>query len=160
MKKESNVFTKGSTQRSFLKNGTVAGAATVGAGLFAGKAFAFDRENDADRAPITKGDIAILRFLQALEQVEEALWRQYAELAGTQDNEFTGLTGGNVAYSQALQLLDGDMPQYKGRWGTADWAPHQSNPNSLSTPAFGRSTAASPIRILIPRQTLLRRFPV
>ena len=105
------MISKGSTRRSFLKNGTVAGAATVGAGLLAGKAFAFDREDD-DRAPITKGDIAILRFLQALEQVEEDLWRQYAELGGTQDNEFSGLTGGNAAYTQALQLLDGDMPQY------------------------------------------------
>jgi hypothetical protein len=112
MKKVENVFTKGSTRRSFLKNGTVAGAATMGAGLLAGKAFAFDREDEDGRAAITKGDIAILRFLQALEQVEEDLWRQYAELGGTQDNEFTGLTGGNAAYSQALQLLDGDMPQY------------------------------------------------
>jgi hypothetical protein len=112
MKKEGNVFTKGSTRRSFLKNGTVAGAATVGAGLLAGNTFAFDQEAGVDRAPITRGDIAILRFLQALEQVEEDLWRQYAELGGTQDNEFSGLTGGNAAYSQALQLLDGDMPQY------------------------------------------------
>ncbi len=112
MKKVENVFTKGSSRRSFLKNGTVAGAATMGAGLLAGKAFAFDREDEDGRAAITKGDIAILRFLQALEQVEEDLWRQYAELGGTQDNEFTGLTGGNAAYSQALQLLDGDMPQY------------------------------------------------
>ena len=112
MKKEGNVFTKGSTRRSFLKNGTVAGAATVGAGLLAGNTFAFDQEVGVDRAQITRGDIAILRFLQALEQVEEDLWRQYAELGGTQDNEFSGLTGGNAAYSQALQLLDGDMPQY------------------------------------------------
>jgi hypothetical protein len=113
MKKEANMFTKGSSRRSFLKNGTVAGAATVGAGLLSGKAaFAFDREDEDDRAPITRGDIAILRFLQALEQVEEDLWRQYAELGGTIDNEFTGLTTGNVPYMQALQLLDGDMPQY------------------------------------------------
>src|SRR5260370_35120445 len=111
MKKEGNMFSKGSTRRSFLKNGTVAGAATVGAGLLAGKDFAFGQEDD-DGPPITKGDIAILRFLQALEQVEEDLWRQYAELGGTQDNEFTGLTSGNAAYTQALQLLDGDMPQY------------------------------------------------
>jgi hypothetical protein len=111
MKKEGNMFTKGSSRRSFLKNGTVAGAATVGAGLLTGKSFAFNPE-DEDGAPITSGDIAILRFLQALEQVEEDLWRQYAELGGTQDNEFTGLTGGNAAYTQALQLLDGDMPQY------------------------------------------------
>jgi hypothetical protein len=112
MKKKPNMFTEGSSRRSFLKNGTVAGAATMGAGLLSGKTFAFDREEEDGRAPITKGDIAILRFLQALEQVEEDLWRQYAELGGTQDNEFTGLTGGNAAYSQALQLLDGDMPQY------------------------------------------------
>jgi hypothetical protein len=112
MKKEGNVFTKASTRRSFLKNGTVAGAATVGAGLLTRKTFAFDREEEDNRAPITRGDIAILRFLQALEQVEEDLWRQYAELGGTQDSEFSGLTGGNAAYSQALQLLDGDMPQY------------------------------------------------
>jgi hypothetical protein len=112
MKKEGNVFTKASTRRSFLKNGTVAGAATVGAGLLTRKTFAFDAEEEDHRAPITSGDIAILRFLQALEQVEEDLWRQYAELGGTQDSEFSGLTGGNAAYSQALQLLDGDMPQY------------------------------------------------
>jgi ferritin-like protein len=112
MKKEGNAFTKGSTRRSFLKNGTVAGAATVGAGLLAGKSFAFDRADEDGRAAITRGDIAILKFLQALEQVEEDLWRQYAELGGTPDNEFSGLTGGNAAYTQALQLLDGDMPQY------------------------------------------------
>lgn len=112
MKKMENVLTKGSTRRSFLKNGTVAGAATVGAGLLSGKAFALDREEDDGRSPITKGDIAILKFLQALETVEEDLWRQYAELGGTIDNEFTGLTTGNVPYTQALQILDGDMPQY------------------------------------------------
>jgi hypothetical protein len=113
MKEIGKVFSKTSNRRSFLKNGTVAvGAATVGAGLLGKATPAFAREGDVDRAPITRGDIAILKFLQALEQVEEDLWRQYAELGGTQDNEFTGLTGGNAAYSQALQLLDGDMPQY------------------------------------------------
>ena len=112
MKKEGNVFTKGSTRRSFLRNGTVAGVATVGAELLTGKTFAFDREDDGDRAPITRGDIAILKFLQALEQVETDLWQQYSELGGTQDNEVSGVNGGNPAYTQALQLLDGDMPQY------------------------------------------------
>src|SRR3989475_5055827 len=112
MKKEGNMFSKGSTRRSFLKNGTVVGAALVGAGLLTGKSFAFEREDEVDRAPVPRADIAILRFLQAFEAVEEALWRQYAELGGTQDNEFSGLTGGNAAYTQALQLLDGDMPQY------------------------------------------------
>jgi hypothetical protein len=113
MKEMGKAFSKGTNRRSFLKNGAVAaGAATVGAGLLAGKTFAFNQEDDSNSEPITKGDIAILRFLQALETVEEDLWRQYAELGGTQDNEFSGLTGGNAGYTQALQLLDGDMPQY------------------------------------------------
>jgi hypothetical protein len=113
MKEMGKLFPGRTNRRSFLTKGTVAaGAATLGAGVLAGKTFAFDREDDGDRAPITRGDIAILRFLQALERVEEDLWRQYAELGGTQDDEFTGLTGGNAAYIQALQLLDGDMPQY------------------------------------------------
>src|SRR6266478_5554087 len=113
MKEMGKLFPGRTNRRSFLTKGTVAaGAATLGVGVLAGKTFASGREDDGDRTPITRGDIAILRFLQALEQVEEDLWRQYAELGGTQDNEFTGLTGGNVAYTQALQLLDGDMPQY------------------------------------------------
>ncbi len=82
------MFSKGSTRRSFLKNGTVAGAATVGAGLLAGKEFAFGQE-DGDAPTITKGDIAILTFLSALEQVEADLWIQYAELGGpTTDHRF------------------------------------------------------------------------
>src|SRR4029077_9972647 len=124
MKKEANMFTKGSSRRSFLKNGTVAGAATVGAGLLSGKAaFAFDREDGGDRAPITKGDIAILTFLSALEQVEADLWIQYAELGGATNQGLSQIevqhlkgqpiTQGNApAYVAALQVLDGDMPQY------------------------------------------------
>src|SRR3989441_3498776 len=112
MKEMGKLFPGRTNRRSFLKKGTAAvGAATVSAGLLGKATPAFAREEDDDRAPITRGDIAILKFLQALEQVEEDLWRQYAELGGTQDNEFSGLTGGNAAYSQALQLLDGDMPQ-------------------------------------------------
>jgi len=111
MKKMGSVFSSGSNRRAFLKGGAVAGAATLGAGLFAGKVSAFDR-GDEDRAPITKGDIAILTFLQALEQVEADLWQQYSELGGVQDNEVSGVNGGNVPYTQALLILDGDMAQY------------------------------------------------
>jgi hypothetical protein len=90
-----------------------AGAATVGAGMLPGLS-AFGRDNDEkdDRAPITKGDIAILTFLSALEQVEEDLWTQYSELGGVQDNEVSGVNGGNSLYQAALQILDGDMSQY------------------------------------------------
>jgi len=91
-----------------------AGAATVGAGMMTGglPAFGRDRGDDDDNAPITKGDIAILQFLSALEQVEQDLWLQYSELGGTQDNEVSGLNGGNSLYTAALQILDGDMAQY------------------------------------------------
>ena len=104
---------RGANRRSFLKHGAVAaGAIGVGAALLQDPLAAFGHDDDDDHAAITKGDIAILKFLQALETVEEDLWRQYAELGGTKDSEFSGLTGGNTAYINSLLLLDGDMPQY------------------------------------------------
>jgi hypothetical protein len=111
MKAKGSVLGAASNRRSFLRNGMVtAGAATVGAALLPTGLRAW--EDDNDRAPITKGDIAILRFLNALEQVEADLWQQYSELGGTQDNEVSGANGGNPLYTAALQILDGDMPQY------------------------------------------------
>jgi hypothetical protein len=115
MNDATSMFNRNSNRRKFLKNGMLAaGAATVGAGLLPGKLSAFGRDKDEqdDRAPITKGDIAILTFLSALEQVEEDLWLQYSELGGTQDNEVSGLNGGNSLYTAALTILDGDMAQY------------------------------------------------
>jgi hypothetical protein len=98
-------------RRRFLKGGMFAvGGTILGAGLSPSRLLA--SEGNGDGAPITKGDIAILRFLQALETIETDLWQQYSELGGTQDNEVSGVGGGNVPYTQALQLLDGDMPQY------------------------------------------------
>src|SRR5216684_7832812 len=112
MKEFQTVFKGGTNRRSFLKNGAVAAsAATLGAGFLPGRLLAFERDDD-DGAPITRGDVAIVRFLQAVEQVEADLWLQYSELGGIQDNEVSGLNGGNPLYMAALQLLDGDMPQY------------------------------------------------
>ena len=53
---------------------------------------------------LTKGDVAILRFLAAAEIIETDLWEQYEELGGA--------NGGNPSYIAALENLDGDMPQY------------------------------------------------
>jgi hypothetical protein len=102
----------GSNRRTFLKTGALAAGATASAAglLLNGRAFAFDQQDGGP--PLTNGDIAILRFLNALEQVEADLWRQYSELGGTQDNEVSGIGGGNPIYTAALQILDGDMPQY------------------------------------------------
>ncbi len=147
MKKMGNVFTSDTSRRSFLKNGTVAGAATVGAGLLAGKSFAFDREDEDGRAPITRGDIAILKFLQALEQVEADLWIQYSELGGTQDNEVSGVNGGNPAYAAALTILDGDMPQYIHD-NTDDEISHVSFLGNFLESKGAESANLQPFRIL------------
>jgi hypothetical protein len=108
------VFIRRANRRKFLQNGMLAaGAATMSAGMMSGGLSAFGQDRgDDDGAPITKGDIAILRFLSALEQIEEDLWIQYSELGGTQDNEISGVNGGNSLYTAALQILDGDMAQY------------------------------------------------
>jgi hypothetical protein len=60
---------------------------------------------------LTKGDAAILRFLAAAEMIESDLWQQYNELAGIQDREVPGGSG-NAAYTNAVEVLDGDMNQY------------------------------------------------
>jgi hypothetical protein len=112
MKQFDAVFKGSTNRRSFLKNGAVAAsAATVGTGLLPGRVLALEADDD-DAAPITRGDLAIVRFLQAVEQVEADLWIQYSELGGIQDNEVSGLSGGNAAYKAALSILDGDMSQY------------------------------------------------
>jgi hypothetical protein len=48
--------------------------------------------------------VAILRFLAAAEIIESDLWTQYSELVRD--------SGGNPAYTAALQNIDTDMPQY------------------------------------------------
>ena len=99
-------------RRTFLKTGiTAAGAATLGAGLLGSDLPARGQDQDR-RGGITSGDIAILKFLNALEQIEADLWIQYSELGGVQDNEVSGGNGGNPLYTAALTILDGDMPQY------------------------------------------------
>jgi ferritin-like protein len=111
MKQLEGLMKRPANRRSFLRSGMIAaGAATVGAGLLTGGLPAFGLDDDS--APITKGDIAILRFLNALEQIEADLWQQYSELGGTQDNEVSGVNGENSLYAAALQILDGDMAQY------------------------------------------------
>ncbi len=97
-------------RRNFLRSGAIAGTALVaGATAMAQQVAAAS----ASTASPTNGDIAILRFLSAVEQIESDLWQQYAELGGVQDSEIPGLpTGGNTPYTKALNHLDADMSQY------------------------------------------------
>ena len=89
-------------RRSFLKAGAAASATIAAGATFAEEARAHG---------ITKGDIAILRFLSAVEQVESDLWEQYNELGGIQDKEVSSGSG-NKPYTNALAVLDSDMSQY------------------------------------------------
>jgi hypothetical protein len=83
-----------------------AGAGALGMSLLADVSVA-----SAHHRRLSEGDESILRFLSALETLETDLWQQYNELGGVQDNEVPGGTG-NANYTAALQVLDGDMPQY------------------------------------------------
>src|ERR1700722_9146043 len=102
-----------SSRRSFLKKGALAtGAAVVGAGLFSANQVAFGQES---RGSLTKGDIAILRFLAAAELIESDLWTQYAELGGLTPGQVPVEVNPNQpmnAYQAALSNLDPDGPQY------------------------------------------------
>jgi hypothetical protein len=93
-------------RRSFLKSGMLAGGAATlgGAGLLGGGRAAFGEDRN-DRRELTKGDIAVLRFLATAELIESDLWQQYAELGGVTE-------GTQNPYQSALQVLDSDGSQY------------------------------------------------
>jgi len=93
-------------RRSFLK-----GLGVVGAALSAGSLLTGEAEAQDQSGIITVGDVAILRFLAAAEILETDLWQQYNELGGIQDSEVSGGSG-SPRYTKALEVLDGDMPQY------------------------------------------------
>ena len=100
------------TRRSLLVTGATVGA-TVGAGAM-GSGLLANAEPALAHARggrLTRGDVSILRFLAAAEILETDLWQQYNELGGIQDSEVPGGSG-NPAYTEALEALDEDMPQY------------------------------------------------
>ena len=112
-------------RRAFLAGAGAVGAAAVSGGLLAGAARA--------AAPVTSGDIAILRFLAAAELIETDLWQQYAELGG--------VDGGNHAYTAALANIDDDMPQYVSS-NTADEHSH-----AAVLTAYLRSVGGQPVNL-------------
>ncbi len=100
-------------RRSFLKGLAVGGAGTIGTGLLSTGLLVpeFAHAQGSASSSVTKGDVAILRFLAAAEILETDLWQQYNELAGIQDSEVPGGSGSPV-YAKAVQFLDSDMAQY------------------------------------------------
>jgi hypothetical protein len=123
-------------RRSFLKGLGIAGATLLPATtILMTEGKALGREL---RRGLTQGDVDILRFLAAAEILETDLWQQYNELAGVQDREVSGGTG-NAAFIAALEVLDGDMPQYTHD-NTDDENSHQKFLN-----AFLKSVGAEPV---------------
>jgi len=113
MKQLTEILERPANRRSFLKNSMVAGAvATVGAGILGHGLPAFASE--ASSATLSKGDIAILRFLAAAELIESDLWIQYAELGGIGNNPPIEVDQNQTLnpYQVALSNLDPDGPQY------------------------------------------------
>src|SRR5450755_4620336 len=100
-------------RRSFLKGLAVGGAGTIGTGLLSTGLLVpdFVHAQGTASSSVTKGDVAILRFLAAAEILETDLWQQYNELGGIQDSEVPGGSG-NKPYTAALAVLDADMAQY------------------------------------------------
>jgi hypothetical protein len=120
MEKYESVIKRPVNRRSLLKRGMLAGGAAVvgaGTGLFSGGKSAFGQEfalgQDSGGA-LTKGDVAILRFLAAAELIESDLWTQYAELGGIGNNPPIEIDPNQQlnSYQAALSNLDGDGPQY------------------------------------------------
>jgi hypothetical protein len=93
-------------RRSFLRNIGI-GAALLGPGaaLLSGsaKVLAGDDKQEDDNS-LTRGDVAILQLLAAVELIERDLWQQY--------NELGGINAPTSGYTAALQILDGDQLQY------------------------------------------------
>ena len=110
---------RSASRRSFLRKSALGAGAAVGISLMPENASAFD---DGGNPGLNRGDMAILMFLSALEQVEADLWIQYAELGGATNQGLSPIdlqlngkpiqTGLSAGYVCALQVLDGDMPQY------------------------------------------------
>src|SRR6266700_5277148 len=97
---------KGSiSRRLFLGKSLALGAGTIGVGLLG------DTRTAEASGGLTPGDAALLRFPAALELLEADFWIQYNELGGVQDDEVPGGTG-NEAYTEAIEVLDEDMPIY------------------------------------------------
>jgi len=113
MKQLTDVMERSSNRRSFLKKSLVAGAAaTVGASVL-GKGLPLAAQTSGNTG-MTKGDVAILRFLAAAELIESDLWIQYAELGGIGKLPPIEVDPTETLnpYQVALSNLDPDGPQY------------------------------------------------
>ncbi len=110
---DNNDVAQTKNRRSFLRGSLATGAAIVG-GAALGTIKARAQEASEDSKALTRGDIAVLRFLAAAELIEADLWTQYAELGGLTSGRPTEVDPNQQvnSYQAALSNLDGDGPQY------------------------------------------------
>lgn len=88
--------------RGLMTSGMLAASvAAAGAMLSQLRHTSFGQKLDFTQSRLNKRDLAILRFLTVVEQIERDIWQQYNELGGVTD----GMQNG---YQLALQFLDQD----------------------------------------------------
>jgi hypothetical protein len=144
MEKSLSVTKRSVDRRSILKGGLLASGAAIGAGMLSGTKQAFGQQED-DNGPISRGDIALLRFVAAAELIETDLWVQYTELGGLTPGQQpvevdTGFMPMN-SYQAAFMNLDSDGPQYISS-NTLDEASHAAFLN-----AYLESKGAEPVNL-------------
>jgi hypothetical protein len=140
-----------------FENRNVGAGAAVGATLLSDRLAGFQE----DGASLNRGDIDILTFLSALEQVEADLWIQYAELGGATNQGLSPIdlvlngrkinTGLAPNYITALEVLDGDMPQYIAD-NTDDEISHHSFLNNYLVSKRANPIDLSQFAVLPPSQ--------
>src|SRR5271167_4467432 len=142
MEKTNSLMNRAVNRRSLLKTGALAGGAVaIGAGLMSSEASAFGQFGE-DR--LTRGDIAVLRFLAAAELIESDLWIQYAELGGLTPGQLpleTAPFKPMNSYQAAFMNLDSDGPQYI----TSNTTDEQSHAEFLN--AYLVSVGAEPVNL-------------
>jgi hypothetical protein len=106
---KSNNPEQSKNRRTFLRRSLAVGAGVIGvSALREGNLFA------RPALPMTRGDIAILKLLAAIELIEADLWTQYAELGGIGNDQPIEVNQNETLnpYQTALSNLDSDGPQY------------------------------------------------
>ena len=83
----------------------------MGSTVLAGGVSVLGQQPSQQLGTLTRGDVAILRFLAAAEILETDLWVPYNELGGVRDDEVPGGSGNSV-YTEKLKNLDEDMDLY------------------------------------------------
>jgi hypothetical protein len=129
-------------RRSFLRHlGLGAALLAPGAALLTASRKAV-AQTDPDTG-LTRGDVAVLQLLAAAELIETDLWQQY--------NELGGVRAPTTGYTAALQILDGDQPQYISD-NTDDEVSHGSFLNAYLASKGESQVNLSQFKVLPPSQ--------